>query len=47
MTFLIILHLKPIPYSAATLSRNFHFYQLKVPKQLTQKYDINENDSLV
>ena len=27
-------------YSAVTLSRNFHFYQLKVPKQLTQKLSI-------
>ena len=27
-------------YSAARLSRNFHSYQLKVPKQLTQKLSI-------
>ena len=35
-------------YSAAMmLSINFHLNQLKVPKQLTQKYDINDNLCLV
>ena len=27
-------------YFAATLGRNLHFYQLKVPKELTQKLSI-------
>ena len=34
-------------YSAAILSINFDLYQVKVPKQLTQKYDINEKICLV
>ena len=28
-------------YSSATLSRNFHFYQLRVPKQLTKNYQFS------
>ena len=28
-------------YSAATLGRNFNFYQLKVPKQMTKKYQFS------
>ena len=28
-------------YSAAILSRNFNFYQLKVPKQMTKKYQFS------
>ena len=34
-------------YSADILSIHFDLYQVKVPKQLTQKYDINENVCLV
>ena len=33
-------HFKSKAYSAGILSRHFHFYQLKVPKQPTQKLSI-------
>ena len=34
-------------YSVATLSRHFHFYQLKVPIQLTEKLPIFSKRSTV